>query len=137
MEKRKIITIMVMVDVVGVLSNDSLEKNLYLYDNNKANGSFGHGTEKLTTRLIFNPDEEIMLLWNVLPIEPETFVHISQVVADKKYLKIEQNNYKESDIIYWTGTFIRKPVKQLSYKLSIRVGNRETEFSFHLDLVCE
>lgn len=125
---------MVIADVVEILASDSLEGNLYLFDDNKANGSVGHGTDQLTTRLIFDPNEEITLLWNITSIEPESFADISQIIADKKYLEITKSNYEGSDIIYWTGV-IKKPFEQLPYNLSIRVGNRNMEFSFNLNLI--
>lgn len=133
-KKKKTITIMVVVDPVGVLSADSLKENLYLFDNNKANGSVNHGTEALITKLTFNPDEEITLLWNVLSIEPESFVGISQVVADEKYIEIKKSKYKGSDIEYWTG-IVKKPFEQLSYSLSIQAGSRDMEFPCNLNLV--
>lgn len=132
----KIITIIVAVDVIGVLANDTLKGNLYLFDNNKANGSSNEGTDDLKTKVTFKPKEEITLLWNVMPLEPESFACISQIATNKEYLKIEEETYPDSDVSYWKGTII-KQFEQLGYNLSLKVGNRNEEFSCNINLIGE
>jgi hypothetical protein len=135
--KNKIISIMVIADVAGIMASDSLEGNLYLFDDNKVNGSFGHGTDKLTTKVIYDPDKEsITLLWNIISNVPELFATIVQIEADKKYLDGKKYYYDDSDITYWKGT-ISKWVGQLSYNLIIRVGNRDLDFSCNLNLIVD
>lgn len=128
----KTITIMVVADVVGILASDSLEGNLYLYDNNRAGGSVGEGTEHLKTRLKFERDQ-VNLLWNVMSLEPESYACISQIKTDSEDFKIDSKSYPGSDITYWKGT-IKKTFRQHTYYLSLKVGNREKEYTCELSI---
>jgi len=135
MENRTIV-IIAAVDIIGILASNTLKGNIYLFDNNRLMGSSGEGTENLKTKIIFNQNEKLSLVWNVMPLEPESFAGISQITADKEYIMIEKKQYPDSDVIYWTG-MIKKQFDHLHYKLSIKVGTRDTEYSCDLDIIGE
>lgn len=129
----RIITIMIVVDVIGTLASDTLAGNIYFFDDNRIHGSVGQGTEHLKTKLA-NGGKGFTILWNVMPIEPESFAGISRVAVDPKYLQVEKKNYKGSDIAYWTGV-VREPIDRLTYQVSIKVGHRDLAFSCNLDFI--
>lgn len=133
MANRKIISITILVDVVGTLTNDTLEGNVYLFDNNRANGSLGEGTGRLEPYVPFAP-EEGALVWNILSMEPESFVEISDISSETDNLKFEKRNYGGTDIVYWIGTF-EKPFHQYACYLQIKVGNREQPFPYVMKLI--
>ncbi len=128
------ISIIALVDVIGTLAEDSLKGNIYLFDNNRLNGSVGEGTDNLMTKLKFDSNAEINLVWNIASIEPESFACISQVVVNKEYIKVEKKNYNNSDIIYWKGS-VKKNFDKLSYQLFIKVGTRNFEYPCQLTLI--
>ena len=136
MENKKIITIVAAVDIIGALADDTLKGNIYMFDNNRLKGSTGEGTDKLITKIQFNPNEETVLVWNIMPLEPESFASITQITADKEYLLIEKNQYPDSDVVYWTGT-VKKQFGQLSYKLTLGLGTRSAEYSCNLEIIGE
>ncbi|HEY5508057.1 MAG TPA: hypothetical protein VIK29_05235 [Paludibacter sp.] len=135
MENRTIV-IIAAVDIIGILASNTLKGNIYLFDNNRLIGSSGEGTENLKTKITFKPNENVVLVWNIMPLEPESFAGISQITADEKYIKIARLKYPSSDIVYWKGTTI-KPFDHLKYKLSITVGTSGTEYSCDLDIIGE
>lgn len=122
---------MVVADVVGILASDSLEGNLYLFDNNRTGGSVGEGTGQLNTRLKFREGDQIDFLWNVMSLEPEAYVSISLVEADPEYFEITSGLYPGSDIGYWKGK-VNKVFGQQTYRLSLKVGSREREYTCEL-----
>jgi len=136
MENKRTIVIIATLDVIGILANDSLKGNIYIFDNNKLMGSSEEGTENLKTKIIFNKNEEVSLVWNVMSLECESFASISQITADKEYILIEKKQYPSSDVNYWIGT-IKKPFNNLKYKLSFLVGNTDMEYSCDLNIIGE
>lgn len=134
--ENKTIAILVALDTIGILASNTLKGNIYLFDNNKLMGSSGEGTENLKTKITFNQDEEVSLVWNVMSLECESFASISQIVADEKYIKIERLRYPSSDVVYWKGSTIKR-FDYLKYKLSIIVGTSGTEYSCDLDIIGE
>lgn len=130
----KTITVTAVVDVVAILAGDSLQGNLYLFDNNRQNGSDGEGTEHLKTRIGFGEKEDAArLMWTIMPLESEAFACISAITADNKAFEAHKEIYPDSDITYWTGT-VQNTFQQLTYRLSIKVGDREKEYSCDLEL---
>lgn len=121
--KNKTISILVIVDVVGALASDTLDGNIYLIDNNQKNGSTDEGTDQLKTQVEVGDK----ILWNILPLEPEAFATVSDIVIDPEYCKVEKKKYQESDIMYWLGT-VKKQPKVLPYKLRIKLGTQENAF---------
>ena len=126
----KTITIVSVIDVVSALADGSLNKNIYLLDNNKAGGSTGEGTDVLFSKA----KQGDTLVWSVMPIEPEVYVGITDILIDKEYCDAEKKLYEGTDISYWTGT-IKKEITNLQYQVKYKVGTREGDFSWDLTLV--
>ncbi|MCD7926501.1 MAG: hypothetical protein LUI85_18220 [Bacteroides sp.] len=126
MEKRTIISVMVIVDVVKALGNRTLKGCVYMYDNNRLNGSTGEGTEELSPLLLLpDADEDISnigMAWNIMPLDPEAFAELACVEVDAEYMDVNREVYAGSDVAYWTG-WVKKPFEELSCKLYIRLGN--------------
>jgi len=116
------ITITPIIDIVGALADGTLSKNLYLLDNNKANGSSGEGTETLKTMV----EEGDQLIWSIMSLEPEAFASITDIVIDSAYCEPQQRTYPGSDVVYWFGQ-VKKNLKTTPYSLKIKVGNRDEE----------
>lgn len=130
----KTITVLAVVDVVAILANDSLEGNLYLFDNNRDNDSEREGTEHLKTKIKFEGEEStVNLMWTLMPLESEAFAYISDIVSDDPAFEVHCETYPGSDIIYWRGT-VKDTFQQLTYRLSIKVGDREKEYSCELEM---
>lgn len=122
---------MVIVDVVKALGHGTLEGSVYLYDNNRDNGSVGEGTGDLSPLLLFaetdaaKPDIEVM--WNIIALEPEAFAELSHVAVDGDYMEVKQCTYAGSDVGYWIGR-VKKRFKELTCEISVKLGNHEQEF---------
>lgn len=137
MKKTNVISILVSVDVIGLLASDSLEGNVYLFDNNRANGSINEGTDKLKTKLTFKHNSNITLIWDVIAIEPEAFIEISDIsLLNNNNIEITRHRYEESDISYWQG-IVKKPFDKLTYKIAVNAGNRDQPFFWDIDLIGE
>lgn len=131
---KKTVTILVVVDAIGVLSSGMLNGNIYLFDNNRLNGSTGEGTQALKTKVDCKRKEQFTLLWNIMSMDPEAFVQISGINADENYLKVSRNRYEDSDIDYWTGT-VEKAFDILPYELLIKIGNSNNEYRWTPELL--
>jgi len=121
--KNKTISILVIVDVVGALASGSLQDNVYLIDNNKKGGSLDEGKAVLKTR-VHQGDQ---IIWNVLPLEPEAFTQISDIVIDPEYFEKNFYTYKVSDVTFWAGQ-IKKNPDVLPYTLKLKLGTHYHEF---------
>jgi len=124
------ITIISTIDVVSALSDGSLDNNIYLLDNNKAKGSTGEGTGAL--RSMVQPGD--VLVWTVMPIEPEIYVSITDVQIDPAYCEARQGVYGSTGVHYWTGR-IKQAVTELPYQLSYKIGSSEEDFSWRMGLI--
>lgn len=128
------ISVMAVVDVVGLLASDTLDGNIYLFDNNRKNGSENEGTGHLKTRFASDGGRgKITVLWNVMSIEPEAYITITKIEADSPHLKVSNECYKGSDIVFWKG-IVDKKFKKSTYRLFIKAGNREKEYTCELEL---
>lgn len=134
MNKTRVISILAAVDVIGVLSHGTLGCNIYMFDNNRSNGSTGQGTEDLKTMITFHEHKSVELIWNVVPLEPEVFVEITELEIDKEYVEVDQYVYEGSDITYWRGRVL-KPFDRLVYRLFIKAGNKKEVFIQTCELV--
>lgn len=121
--KSKTITVFVIVDVVGALADDELDKNIYLLDNNKSNGSKNEGTGTLKTKV----SKGDTIIWSIYSIEPEAYAAISDIVIDEKFCTAEQKNYEGTDVNYWLGK-VKEDIEILSYKIKLDLGNRKGSF---------
>lgn len=116
----KTITILSLVDVVGALADDSITNNLYLFDNNKVNGSADQGTGILKTKV--NSGDR--LIWTLMSLEPESYAAISNITMDTEVCDPEKKTYPDSDIIYWEG-IVKKEAPSTFYKITYEVGTQQ------------
>ncbi|MBL3552724.1 hypothetical protein [Rhodovulum sulfidophilum] len=121
---KRVITVIGLVDVVGALAEDALGRDLYLFDDNKAGGSSGHGTSCLRTCA----DAEDLVVWEVMPLECEAFARIDDVLIDEKYapyIDLESGVYDPSSVVYWAGRILKPlPPEGIPYRLAFRLGSR-------------
>jgi hypothetical protein len=134
METPNTTTVLIAVDAEGTLSEGSLDGNIYLFDSNRRGGSTGEGTQALRTKVDSRQPEGTALLWNIMTLSPEIFVQISDIKADHTFLKTTKCTYEGSDVEYWKGS-ISKVFKKLPYRLSVKIGSCDTEFSWNLELI--
>lgn len=111
------INIGVYVDVAAALAEGSLDGNVYLIDNNKAGGSTDLGTGVLKTWV----QKGDRLLWNIVAIEPETYVAVTEIGIDEAYCRVERKVYEGSDVSYWEGVVERDPTS-VPYTLTLELG---------------
>ncbi|GAA1594392.1 hypothetical protein GCM10009678_90680 [Actinomadura kijaniata] len=112
------VTITAVVDPVAALASGNLDENLYLYDTNRTEGSTGFGTPGLRTRV----RKGDTLLWNVLPLECETYVAIADVEIDPRIAEPERRVYPGTDIVFWTATVKQDSAEPVEYRLSFLLG---------------
>lgn len=115
----KTITIVAVLDAVGVLATDSLSGQVYFMDTNKSNGSTGQGTENLRTVV----EEGDRLVWTVQCLECEAYGAIDEIIMDQDYCQPEKKTYDGTDIQYWVGT-VKKNVKMIPYTIKFKAGTR-------------
>lgn len=113
-----------MIDVVGVLSSESLMGNLYLFDNNRRYGSNNEGTGILKTFV----KEGDQIIWTAVPIEPEAFASITSVDIDENICHLEKGKFEGSDIDYWKATVL-KNIDSISYQITYKLGNSINNFT--------
>jgi len=121
--KNRTISIIVIVDVVGALASGSLKDNIYFIDNNRKRGSEKEGTGELKTKVEMGDH----LIWNILPLEPEAFSQLVDIVIDPEYVEKRILTFKDSDITGWVGE-VRKSPDILPYQLVLKLGNEHQEF---------
>ncbi|ARC89911.1 hypothetical protein [Rhodovulum sp. MB263] len=123
-DTKRVITVMGLLDVVGALSEDALDSDLYLFDNNGAAGSSGHGTSCLKTCA----DAEDLVVWEVMPLECEAFARIDDVLIDEQYapyIDLESGVYAPTSVVYWAARILKPlPPEGVPYRLAFRVGSR-------------
>ena len=122
------VSINTVVDVVGALVDDSLRNNIYLVDNNKANGSTGLGTDALQSAV--NVGDTI--LWTVESLEPEAYAMITGIEIDS-LVDVTEGVFPGSDVIYWKG-IVEQQFDTLPYKLEVTVGTRTTALVTETDI---
>jgi hypothetical protein len=113
------ITILSLIDVVGALSEDTMKANVYLFDDNKTNGSSDEGTGVLKTKVKAGDK----LIWTLMSLEPESFAEICDITIDPEICKAEKKMYPQSDVAYWEGEVL-KEVSSTPYKITFEVGTR-------------
>ncbi|MEV4095849.1 hypothetical protein [Streptosporangium saharense] len=119
------VTITAVVDPVAALASENLDDNLYLYDTNRADGSTGFGTPELRS-LVRKGDT---LLWNVIPLECETYVSLTGIEIDPQIAEPTQKVYPGTDIVFWTAEVKQDITEPVPYRLSFLLGTVSTPFS--------
>ena len=117
--KSKMITVVSVVDIVGALSTETLEGNIYFMDTNKAGGSKDLGTESVKTAV----KKGDRVIWGVQALECEAFAAIHGIIIDKDFCEPERKVYPGTDVSYWMGT-VKKDIDSLSYHIQLKVGTR-------------
>jgi hypothetical protein len=125
----KTVSVLSVIDVISALSDGTLSKNIYLYDNNKAGGSTGQGTSALAS----NVTQGDTLVWTTMAIEPEVFVEIASITMDPTYCKPIKGFYPGTDVAFWSGVVL-KDIGTLQYEVGYTVGTRDGGFKWKLNL---
>lgn len=123
------ISVLSVIDVISALADGTLAKNLYLYDNNKANGSTGEGTSALVPYVT----QGDTLVWTTMAIEPEVFVDIASITIDPAYCRPTKAFYPGTDVAYWSGVVL-KDIATLPYEIGYTVGTRDGSFNWNMNL---
>ncbi|BDD03235.1 hypothetical protein [Aureibacter tunicatorum] len=118
----KMISIVMVIDVVGALADGCLTENYYLLDNNKLKGSQDEGTQQLKTAI----SKGDSVVWSVVALECESYVDIVGVslggeLEEKFALKKEL--YPYADIGFWKADIKSKIDSEHPYYLTLQVGN--------------
>ncbi|MEV7006343.1 hypothetical protein [Streptosporangium sp. NPDC051022] len=119
------VTITAVVDPVAALASENLDDNLYLYDTNRGAGSTGFGTPELRSRV----RKGDTLLWNVLPLECETYVALADIEIDPRIAEPTRKVYPGTDIVFWTAEVKQDLTEPVPYRLSFLLGTVSTPFS--------
>ncbi len=120
----KIITIMSVVDVLETLARDTVNDSVYLMDNNVDFGSTDQGKPTLKTKVAKGD----RLVWQIMPLEIDSFVGIDGIEIDKTVCDPEKQEYPGTNVALWTGT-IKKTPESTSYSIHYKVGSREGAMS--------
>lgn len=117
----KKLRIIVMVDVVGALANETLDGAIWLVDSNKSGGSAEEGTGHLRTA-VKKGDE---LIWTAMSLECEAFAAIEAIEIDPAYCEVKRGVYEGTDVSYWLGKIKKEPGSSVvPYNLQVRLGSR-------------
>jgi hypothetical protein len=119
------VTITAVVDPVAALASENLDDNLYLYDTNIAAGSTGFGTPELHSRV----RKGDTLLWNVIPLECETYAALIDVEIDPRIAEPTREVYPGTDIAFWTAEVKQDLTEPIPYRLSFLLGTVSTPFT--------
>ncbi|WP_030915696.1 hypothetical protein [Streptosporangium amethystogenes] len=119
------VTITAVVDPVAALASENLDDNLYFYDTNKAAGSTGFGTPELHSRV----RKGDTLLWNVIPLECETYVALADIEIDPRIAEPTRKVYPGTDIVFWTAEVKQDLTEPVPYRLSFLLGTVGTPFT--------
>lgn len=119
------VTITAVVDPVAALASENLDDNLYLYDTNRAAGSTGFGTPALHSRV----RKGDTLLWNVIPLECETYVALTDIEIDPRIAEPTRKVYPGTDIVFWTAEVKQDLTEPVPYRLSFLLGTVSTPFT--------
>lgn len=128
--KTKRITTGIVTDALGILSTDSLEGNLYMFDDNRLGGSFGEGTSGLVTVLDFgdNRPDEYELAWFVMNLRPDVSVEITDMRLQSDDVTAERQVYDETDVTYWIIR-VKNAFDTLKGTVSLRIAGRPELFT--------
>lgn len=131
----KTIVINIVADAMGILADDSLEGNLYLFDNNRSGGSKGEGTSSLQCMVCYDWESgdkgalsECRILWNITNLCPDIRVDLSDLQMSGDAFHVEKNFYEDTDIPYWAGR-VCHAFDTETCRFTIRIGSYAKEFT--------
>ena len=126
------IYILASVDIAGALAKGSLNKRIYLVDNNKRNGSEDEGTELLET----NVQDGDLIVWVLGPMQVETLVTIKKISIETfaGEDKIEQpftepNPFTGEDEWRWKVAGVKSGQK-FKYSIDFMIESREMSLPY-------
>lgn len=132
----KVITINIVTDAMGILSDGSLDGNVYMFDNNRLGGSTGEGTASLQCRIDCGSEKKPQsskLVWNIVNLCPDVRVDIVDIKMSGNAIEVEKRYYESTDVAYWIGT-VKKSFDTEHCTLFLKIGESEkihtTTFSF-------
>jgi hypothetical protein len=118
----KAVTAVGLVDVVGALAAGSLADSLYLFDNNRSEGSTGNGMGSLTTPV----GEGDLLVWVLMALECEAFARIHDIRIDARYadyIALDCDVFTETAVVYWTIHILKPLPEPVPYWLVFHLGS--------------
>lgn len=125
---RQATNVMALVDVVGALGSGTLARSLFLFDNNRAAGSTGHGTGSLSTVA----QEDDVVVWTTMALECEAFARLQLVEIDSayaEYVALDAGAFSETPEVYWLATILKPlPADGVPYRLSYRLGSADAPY---------
>jgi hypothetical protein len=119
---RKAVTAVGLVDVVGALAAGSLADSLYLFDNNRGEGSTGNGMLSLSTPLGAGD----LLVWVCMALECEAFARIHDIRIDARYadyIALDCDVFTETAVVYWTINILKPLPEPVPYWLVFHLGS--------------
>ncbi len=119
-----LVTIRMIIDVAGALEAGAPEGSLFMFDNRRLAGSRFQSTNRLHTAV--SPGDRIV--WLLSPIECEVYVALERIDMPGDFCEISQQTYEGTNIVYWAGT-VKKPVGELPYDITFRVGTPENKMT--------
>lgn len=127
---KKLITVKMVTDALGILSTGSLKDNLYMFDDNRRGGSQGEGTSALVTVLDFKEKQpkEYEIIWFVMNMRPDVAVRIEDMQVDSDAVCITRNWYEDTDISYWTAC-IEKEFDTIEGTMRLHIAGCNTLFT--------
>ncbi len=115
----RVIYIICALDVMEALVNDTVDDSLYMFDNNKAGGSTGIGSNELKT--VVCPGDTIVWMASGLEVETLVDVHIVSGPAAETLGVHQAESYGTK---YWTCTVGEGISGTYCYSLDIQVESR-------------
>jgi len=118
--------VIILIDVVEVLKNNTFEGNTYMIDNNKYNGSINEGTDKLETSITGTQ----IVNWLASPISGTSAISIESITGeavDKGVMVPIQNGspaFGASEGLWWGGTVDSNVDGRYSYDINILFQTR-------------
>lgn len=119
-----------MTDALNILSTGSLENNLYMFDDNRREGSYGQGSSELVTVLDFQKrkPEEYEIIWLIENMRPDVAVAIEDMQVGEDAVQIEQETYEDTDISYWRLRVLHA-FEMLEGELVLRIAGSRQRFT--------
>lgn len=119
------ITIVSIVDVVGVLASGSFADSFYLIDNNRMGGSTGEGSDSLITKA--RPGDR--MVWISMTLECEAFASITDIAIEperQQYCNPQSYIYPNTNVVCWVAYIDEAAAgAEIPYNLTFKLGSRK------------
>jgi hypothetical protein len=118
------VTIVSVVDVVGVLASETFAGSFYLVDNNRMGGSTGEGSDALVTKA--KPGDRIV--WITMTLECEAFASITAITIaeeNRRYCNPRSYVYPNTNVVCWVADIGESAEEvEIPYTISLKLGSR-------------